>query len=267
MQDETFPSIPQALVLCLALFLIEVIVACGLVDVSRVAGLTASAIWALTMVLANGAVFAMLMSAKRMTYRQLFHPSASPVHVTAVMLIPPVALLVPGLLLVSGWVSQLMMALLPLSAAEERMFANMRPDSIAALVSLCLLAPVLEEMLFRGIFLRAFLVRYPRGLAIGASALIFGVAHLNIYQFVSAFLMGLLAGWLYERSRSLVAPIALHFLYNTAIALLMLSGAEGNPQSLWNDGTLVLWAPVCGLLGAGWLYGMFGRRGQAGTTA
>jgi membrane protease YdiL (CAAX protease family) len=39
---------------------------------------------------------------------------------------------------------------------------------------------VLEEMLFRGIVLRSFLLLYPRGAAIAGSAILFGFAHLNI---------------------------------------------------------------------------------------
>jgi membrane protease YdiL (CAAX protease family) len=75
-------------------------------------------------------------------------------------------------------------------------------------------------MLFRGVILRAFLVRHSRGTAIAASALIFGFAHLNIYQFAVAFLLGVVMGWLYERSRSLVAPIALHAFYNTTVSFV-----------------------------------------------
>jgi membrane protease YdiL (CAAX protease family) len=72
--------------------------------------------------------------------------------------------------------------------------------------------------------LRAFLERYPRGLAISYSALYFGAAHLNIYQFFLAFLLGLLLGWLYERSRSLVPCIVLHGALNTTVVVLSATG-------------------------------------------
>ena len=94
------------------------------------------------------------------------------------------------------------------------------------------LAPVLEEMLFRGVILRAFLHRYPKGAAISVSALYFGIAHLNVYQFALAFLLGLVLGWLFERSRSLLPCIALHAVYNSSV-LLGESSATGSPVLLW----------------------------------
>jgi membrane protease YdiL (CAAX protease family) len=92
--------------------------------------------------------------------------------------------------------------------------------SPAALVMTCLMAPVLEEMLFRGIILRSFLKRYPPGVAIVHSAAVFGLAHLNVYQFFGAMLLGGFTGWLYERTRSLWPGIALHVGYNVAVTWL-----------------------------------------------
>ncbi|HET9446709.1 MAG TPA: CPBP family intramembrane glutamic endopeptidase, partial [Steroidobacteraceae bacterium] len=70
------------------------------------------------------------------------------------------------------------------------------------------------EMLFRGVMLRAFLRQYSRTFAILWSATLFGVAHLNLYQMVTALAIGIVAGWLYERCRSLWPCILLHAAYN-----------------------------------------------------
>ena len=43
---------------------------------------------------------------------------------------------------------------------------------------------------------------------------------MNIYQFVVALVLGVLSGWLYERSRSLIPCIALHVSYNSALTIL-----------------------------------------------
>ena len=50
---------------------------------------------------------------------------------------------------------------------------------------------VLEEMLFRGVTLRGFLRRYSRTFAIRWSAALFGIAHLNLYQFMTALAIGI----------------------------------------------------------------------------
>ena len=60
-----------------------------------------------------------------------------------------------------------------------------------------------------GIILRSFLQQYERNYAILGSAVVFGFYHMNIYQLVGASLFGIVAGWLYERTRSLIPGIAI----------------------------------------------------------
>ena len=91
------------------------------------------------------------------------------------------------------------------------------PDSIKAIfekafvesalwdmiVSTCILAPLLEELLCRGIMLRGMLARRKAPWkAIVWSALIFAVMHMNPWQSIPAFLIGLLLGWVYYRTHS-----------------------------------------------------------------
>lgn len=87
----------------------------------------------------------------------------------------------------------------------------------------CILAPLAEEVIFRGAVLRTMLEHWEgskRWTAIIISALLFGIAHMNPAQMPHAFLLGLLIGWLYERSRSLIPCVVLHCANNT-IAYLM----------------------------------------------
>jgi len=239
-KDESFPSAPQALLLVLALFLAEYVVGAALYDVRRTLALTREELSALVTLLGNGMLVAVLLHAKALSYRALFHPSRASLRATIVLLIPPVALLVPALVLLASELSELLVRIFPLSAWEEQAFANMSAANMAAITAVCVLAPILEEMLFRGVILRAFLVQYSRGTAIAASALIFGVAHLNIYQFVIAFLLGLIAGWLYERSRSLVPSIALHALYNTSLTVVE-SSSRGSQAESAAPASITIW--------------------------
>lgn len=87
----------------------------------------------------------------------------------------------------------------------------------------CILAPLAEEVIFRGAVLRTMLEHWEgskRWTAIIISALLFGIAHMNPAQIPHAFLMGVLLGWIYERSRSLIPCVVLHCANNT-IAYLM----------------------------------------------
>lgn len=83
-------------------------------------------------------------------------------------------------------------------------------------LSLAILAPLLEEVLFRGaiqgLLMRFFGRPWP---AILISALLFGVFHLNPVQIVYATLLGIVLGWIYYRTGSLLPVIVGHILNNS----------------------------------------------------
>jgi len=87
------------------------------------------------------------------------------------------------------------------------------------IISAVLAAPLLEEILLRGIVLEGFLKRYNPTKAIVWSALLFGVMHLIPVQVVNGFLLGLILGWLYYRTGSLWPGICLHFVNNALSSL------------------------------------------------
>ena len=99
----------------------------------------------------------------------------------------------------------------------------------AALITILLLAPLLEEFLFRGLF-QSYLKRFfPRKTAILLSACCFALFHLapsqgagNIPLFFSLMTLGGFLGFLYEKTQSLIAPITLHIVFNTISALYIL---------------------------------------------
>ena len=86
----------------------------------------------------------------------------------------------------------------------------------------CLLVPVAEEMVFRGAALRTLLAWSPghRWAMIALSALLFALAHLNPAQMLHPFVFGLLLGWMYERTGSVLPGIVFHWANNTAAYLL-----------------------------------------------
>jgi membrane protease YdiL (CAAX protease family) len=263
-KSAAFPSVAQAALLFVALFLCEFVIGAALRDANGWLELNTMQIGVLAAVLGNGCVFAVVMHAQKLTYRELFHQSPASAGAVLMLVVPPVLLLVPALLLTITSALNLLMRVVPLSAWEESMFSRMADGSIAAVLAVCVLAPLLEEMLFRGIVLRGFLQRYPRGQAIFMSALFFGAAHMNIYQFVVGFVMGTVLAWLYERTRSLIPCIALHAAYNiTTLLLADWLGAASPSRLLWAV-LLALAAAVCGVLA---LRAMLVPRAARGTSA
>lgn len=84
-----------------------------------------------------------------------------------------------------------------------------------------LLAPLCEELVFRGAVLRALLQWTPRHwVAIAVSALLFALIHANPAQMPHAFLIGLLLGWLYYRTDSIVPGVVYHWVNNSIAYVL-----------------------------------------------
>jgi membrane protease YdiL (CAAX protease family) len=90
-------------------------------------------------------------------------------------------------------------------------------------------APVFEEILFRGFLLPSLTRYFSVGWAIALSSLLFALAHLSLAEVLPLTLLGAILGFVYTRSRGLLAPILLHSLWNsvTMIGLFLLgSGAR-----------------------------------------
>lgn len=83
----------------------------------------------------------------------------------------------------------------------------------------CIFGPVMEEMIFRGIVLESLRL-YNEKFAIFFSSLIFGLMHGNLAQCINGFLIGLVLGTLYAKSKSLLPSSVVHIAMNTVTTLL-----------------------------------------------
>ncbi len=129
------------------------------------------------------------------------------------------------------------------------MFVQMK-DHILGVISIALVAPVFEEMLFRGAIeghlLRTWKNPYA---AILVSALIFGVIHLNPAQIPYAFVLGLVLGWLYWRTSSLLPCILLHLVNNgLSVALMIAAPDSASSMDALFGGKTALLLSIAGLL-------------------
>ena len=81
-------------------------------------------------------------------------------------------------------------------------------------------APIFEEWLCRGMVLRGLLTKMKPVWAIVVSALFFAVIHANPWQALNAFLIGLVMGYVYYKTGSLILTMIIHFVNNgTAVVL------------------------------------------------
>jgi len=91
------------------------------------------------------------------------------------------------------------------------------PLRISVIAVAVMVAPVLEEMLFRGLFqtmLRSFLPG--PWLCIAASSALFAIVHGNPSHWPALFVLAMCMGYSYEKSGSLLRPIFIHSLFNAA---------------------------------------------------
>lgn len=99
---------------------------------------------------------------------------------------------------------------------------------IAFLLTASVAAPIFEEILFRG-FLLPSLTRYmPVWGAIALSSFVFAAAHLSLSEVLPLMTLGAMLGFVYTRSRNLLAPIMLHSAWNsvTMIGLFLLGSGS-----------------------------------------
>ena len=110
----------------------------------------------------------------------------------------------------------------------EEEFAGLSRN-VVGVISITFLAPILEEVLFRGA-IQGYLMRCFKNPYVGIiiASLVFGVFHLNPSQIVYASLLGFILGWIYYRTRSLLPVIIGHILNNSLATLstLMLGDVE-----------------------------------------
>lgn len=88
-----------------------------------------------------------------------------------------------------------------------------------SLLSVSVFAPFFEEWLCRGIILRGLLQKSRPWVAITVSALIFGLIHMNPWQAIPAFALGILFGYVYWKTGSLKLTMLMHCVNNTLSVL------------------------------------------------
>jgi hypothetical protein len=122
-----------------------------------------------------------------------------------------------GAIIPSTWLQEMMPELPNIVEEEFDMILRNRYGYLVV----GLLAPFAEEVVFRGAVLRALLQWNKRPwVGIAISALLFSAAHMNPAQIPHTFLIGLLLGWLYYRTDSIIPGVVYHWVNNTVAYVL-----------------------------------------------
>lgn len=117
----------------------------------------------------------------------------------------------------------------------RELFEKLNETSFIGFLTVVIFAPILEELFLRGIILRGLLVHYSPSKAIIWSAVIFGFMHLNPWQAIPAILVGILMGWIYYKTGSLILTIFIHFINNGFSFLIMSLLPQISAESTYRD--------------------------------
>lgn len=91
---------------------------------------------------------------------------------------------------------------------------------VVSLIAVGIVGPIFEELLFRGLIFGELRKISKVHVAILIQALIFGVYHMNVVQGSYAFLIGILLGFIYYRSNSIITSIIIHITINSSSVIL-----------------------------------------------
>jgi membrane protease YdiL (CAAX protease family) len=94
------------------------------------------------------------------------------------------------------------------------------PNQILLFVAVAIIAPLLEELLFRGLLQKSLSHKMPVWAAIAISALVFGAMHMDFYAMPPLVMMGAIFGVIYHLTGSLRVTILLHVVNNAAALAL-----------------------------------------------
>ncbi len=119
--------------------------------------------------------------------------------------------------LAAAFVAEPISSILPdMPAALEEALKSLTNGPLwASLISVSIFAPLFEEWLCRGLVLRGLLSKMNPTGAICVSAAFFAILHMNPWQAIPAFILGLLFGYVYYRTESLKLTMLMHFVNNT----------------------------------------------------
>lgn len=126
------------------------------------------------------------------------------------------------IILACGFLCGLCIAFFPspwvISYFDEHQIETLIEEAITNKVTIfyffymCLVAPIFEELVFRGVILGGLLKRYSPTVAIIVSSFLFGIVHPFV---LDGYLAGLLWGWIYYRSHNILYCITIHILINS----------------------------------------------------
>ena len=261
--SRTFPTVWQALLLLVLLIVLQLgaTVVVGLYQALQSIPIDElTTLMAIVSVSTFGAVIIIGVAWSRASIREtLYLRGFSPV------LVLPMLVMMLGLIVVVSEIDNVLQRFLPIPDWFLEMLAELglgEGFAIGTFIVLVIVAPLTEEPLFRGILLRGFTRNYGTWIGVLGTAFLFGAIHLNPWQFVGAFILGIVFAWWTLQTRSILPALLGHALNNGMVIVSAdLLNIEIQGFNAWEEGVQVhqpWWFTLAGvvlfLVGTGVLY-------------
>lgn len=110
---------------------------------------------------------------------------------------------------------------------EQKLVTDLKNSAdldIKLVISIILIAPIIEEIIFRS-FIYRLIKRYTNILLSSLlTALLFGLIHDNILAFTILFMLSIFLTYMYEKYGNLIYSILTHMFFNTLMLIFIISG-------------------------------------------
>ena len=265
-KTRAFPNVWQALALLGLLLILQlgVTVVVGFyLSLQSIPMQELSTVLAMVNLSTFGAVIILGTAWSRISARQLFYLRGfSP------MLILPMFVMMLGLIIVVSELDNVLQRFLPIPDWLIEMLGELglgEGFALGTFILLVVVAPITEEPLFRGILLHGFTRNYGAWWAVIVTAFLFGAIHMNPWQFVGAFFLGLAFGWWTLETRSILPAILGHAMNNGMVVITVdVLSVEIQGFNAWEEGVQThqpWWFTLSGVVllvvGAGILYNLW----------
>ena len=221
-----FPNKKESILLTLSLIVVQLLIGIylGVVGVQWEAG--NPIVYIMVSTLSTAVIVWFSLRKMKLKFDQLFHAKFNSIaSVLTVILVPSILVVVGAQIILSNFFNAYY-SIFPSETVFTQEINALLGSGFLGFLSVCLIAPIVEEIVFRGIILRGLLGNYKNGQAIFISSALFSLYHINPDQLVHALLIGGFFGWLYVKTYSLWPSIIAHILFNLVAFLLSTSNIQ-----------------------------------------
>jgi membrane protease YdiL (CAAX protease family) len=140
-----------------------------------------------------------------------------------------------GFVIVSSELDNVLHFILPMPSFFQDLFESLLVNEyvIVSILLVGIIPAFVEEMLFRGVILNGFRGNYSHRKTIILSSVLFGIVHLNPWQFVTAFIIGIISAWICIKLESIILSIYIH-LFNNMVSVLAMKFKDTIPIKGFN---------------------------------